>query len=203
MLDGGSLVGNESASVLSKPLSRAGFSSVAGRSSGSRRLPECSGSWGVIWGAPGSRKLIMTSLHISLVAARVIVYRVVSLVLTRGRRMRITDFGAKKAQKALWLRSEPPNRPLLPARRDTVFRVLLIQPLLQCREIIEDGGGIHLALASQRVQLVRPRLALTHLQHLLQTIARNFIVVDGTAVQRTLVSDGATQPTMKLELENV
>ena len=58
MLDGGSLVGNESASVLSWARSRSWrFSSCVslsmhGRSSGSRRDPLCSRSFGVIWGLP-------------------------------------------------------------------------------------------------------------------------------------------------------
>lgn len=56
MLDGGSLVGKESASVLSCAFSRRCCSpvssSVIGRSSGSRREPLCSRSFGVICGLP-------------------------------------------------------------------------------------------------------------------------------------------------------
>ncbi len=56
IVDGGSLVGNESAKVLSSILSRRSCLSSfgTGRSSGSRRLPLCSGSAGVTCGFPCS-----------------------------------------------------------------------------------------------------------------------------------------------------
>jgi hypothetical protein len=60
MLDGGSLVGNESARVLSSILSRIAFlsSSFTGRSSGSRRRPGSSESWGCTCGLPVFSSLI-------------------------------------------------------------------------------------------------------------------------------------------------
>ena len=46
---------------------------------------------------------------------------------------------------------------LLPAHR--LALILFIQPLLQRSEVIEYGGGVHLALAGERLQRVRPRTA--------------------------------------------
>src|SRR5258708_10961542 len=59
-----------------------------------------------------------------------------------------------------------------------VSRVLLIKPLLQRRKVVEYGARIHLPLASQSLECVRPRATLAHCQHLSELCARSFISVD-------------------------
>src|SRR5216683_1338009 len=83
-----------------------------------------------------------------------------------------------------------------------VSRVLLIEPLLQRRKVVEDGARIHLPLASQSFERVRPRTALAHCQHLGELGARSFISVDRAAVQRARISRFLAQSAMKLELQN-
>lgn len=65
--DGGSLVGNESANVLSRDFSRISSGFFAGLSSGSLPLPRCSGSLWVICGVP-----FFSSIHtlLNLASAR-------------------------------------------------------------------------------------------------------------------------------------
>src|ERR1019366_6842305 len=65
---------------------------------------------------------------------------------------------------------------LIPA--NLVPRILLVEPFLQRRKVIEDGGRIHLPLARQGFECVRPRAALAHRQHLGELRARGFISVD-------------------------
>src|SRR5690349_3783970 len=64
--------------------------------------------------------------------------------------------------------------------------VLLVEPLFERRKVVENGGGIHLALAADGFQRVRPRLALAHAQHLVQALTGSFVSVDGAPVQRAL-----------------
>src|SRR5207253_7847386 len=68
--------------------------------------------------------------------------------------------------------------------------VLLVEPLFERRKVVEDGGGIHLALAADGFQRVRPRLALAHAEHLVQALTGGFVSVDGAAMQRALDSGG-------------
>src|SRR5947208_2080533 len=78
--------------------------------------------------------------------------------------------------------------------------VLFVEPLLEWRKVVEDGGGIHLALAADGFQRVRPRLALAHAEHLVQAFTGGFVFVDGTTMQWSLDSSGLAQRAMKLEL---
>ena len=50
--------------------------------------------------------------------------------------------------------------------------VLLVQPLLQRREVVADGGGVHLARAGDLFQRLLPGPALAHLQHGVQPARR-------------------------------
>src|SRR5258708_36275746 len=89
---------------------------------------------------------------------------------------------------------------LIPAT--LVSRVLLVKPLLQRRKVVDYGARIHLPLARQGFECVRPRTALAHRQHLGELAARSFISVDRAAVQRARVSRFLAQGAMKLELQN-
>src|SRR5262245_10130749 len=64
----------------------------------------------------------------------------------------------------------------LPAR--FLALVLLVEPLLERSKVVEDGRGVHLALAADGFQGVRPRLALAHAQHFVQALARGLVLVD-------------------------
>src|SRR2546423_5705469 len=79
---------------------------------------------------------------------------------------------------------------------------LLIEPFLERGEIIKDGGGIHLPLAADGFQRVRPGMALAHAQHFIQALTGSFVFVDGAAMQRALNSRRLAQRAMKLELKN-
>src|SRR5436305_13958494 len=79
---------------------------------------------------------------------------------------------------------------------------LLIEPFLERGEIIKDGSGIHLPLAADGFQRVRPGMALAHAQHLIQAFTGSLVFVDGTAMQRALNSCRLAQRAMKLELKN-
>src|SRR3954468_10306742 len=71
----------------------------------------------------------------------------------------------------------------LPA--DGLAFVLVIEPLLEGREIIADGGGVHLARAGELLDGLLPRPALSHLEHRSEFGAGGLVVVDGAAVQRS------------------
>src|SRR5580700_5634723 len=78
--------------------------------------------------------------------------------------------------------------------------ILLIQPLLQRREVIADGGGIHLALARQGIQRLLPGPALPHFEHRVEAPSCFAITVNRAAVQRILASRDLRQRAMELEL---
>src|SRR5437667_11699260 len=71
---------------------------------------------------------------------------------------------------------------VLPARRLPL--ILLVQPFLQRREVIQNGPGVHLALARQGLHRVLPGTAFSHRQHGVQPLAGFFVVVNRGAVQR-------------------
>src|ERR1700686_2808822 len=81
--------------------------------------------------------------------------------------------------------------------------VLLIEPGLQGGEVVEDGGGVHLVLAGDFLEGFGPGAALPHLQHLRQALARDLVVVDRAAVERTLVASCLAEAALELELEDV
>src|SRR5947209_10404553 len=81
--------------------------------------------------------------------------------------------------------------------------VLLVQPLLQRSEVFQKSAGISLTLTSQCLQGIGPRLALTHLKHLVEFSSRLFRPIKSALMQRTLVSGLAAERAVKLELQNV
>src|ERR1044071_10211187 len=80
--------------------------------------------------------------------------------------------------------------------------VLLVEPLFERRKIVQDGGGIHLALAADGFQRVRPGLALAHAEHLVQALTGGLVFVDRAAMQRALNSGGLAERAVKLELQD-
>src|SRR6266851_1022482 len=83
-----------------------------------------------------------------------------------------------------------------------VSRVLLVEPFLQRRKVVDYGARIHLPLARQRFERVRPRTALAHRKHLGEPGARRFISVVRAAIQRARLSRFLAQSAMELELQN-
>src|SRR5205823_9716251 len=88
----------------------------------------------------------------------------------------------------------------LPAR--LLALVLLVEPLLERRKVVENCCSIHLALAADGFQRIRPRLTLAHAEHLVQAFARSLVPVDGAAMQRALDARRFAQRAMKLELQD-
>src|SRR5205807_3416073 len=66
--------------------------------------------------------------------------------------------------------------------------VLFVKPGFQRREVVRQCGGIHLLLPCQRLQGFRPRLALSHCQHLVQLLSGGFVSVDRAAMQWSAVA---------------
>src|SRR6187399_741148 len=81
--------------------------------------------------------------------------------------------------------------------------VLLVEPLLERREVVADRRRVHLALARQRLERVGPRLRLAHLERLLQPIAGRLVAVDRAAVERPRAARRLRERAVKLELEDV
>src|SRR6476620_12297631 len=79
---------------------------------------------------------------------------------------------------------------------------LLVEPLLERREVVEQGRRVHLLRAGQRVQRVGPRPGLSHLEHRPQSCARLLVVVDRTAAERSRAARFPRQRAMELELQN-
>src|SRR5450759_5764371 len=77
--------------------------------------------------------------------------------------------------------------------------ILLVKPNLQRREVINDRGRVHLALAGQRFQRIGPGTALSHCERSGQPRAGGAIAVNRTSVQRTAVAGGLAQRAMELE----
>src|SRR5690606_13708556 len=88
----------------------------------------------------------------------------------------------------------PPTRP---------SAVLLVQPGLERREVIEERGRVHLALTGERFEGVRPRAALSEREHRLEPLARFPGAVDRAAAERSGVARGLAQRAGELELEAV
>src|SRR5712692_3553851 len=81
--------------------------------------------------------------------------------------------------------------------------VLPIQPLLKRSEILKQSATIGLPLAGQRLQRIRPGLALTHCVHLVELCTSLFRSVERALMQRTLVSRLAAQSAVELKFQNV
>src|SRR5579871_1280078 len=88
----------------------------------------------------------------------------------------------------------------LPA--DAMPSVLLVEPLLERREIIEDGRGIDIFFAGHGFERFGPRMALSHLKHFCQLRARGFVAVNRAAIQRSGITRFAAQRAVKLELHH-
>src|SRR5712675_3369418 len=80
--------------------------------------------------------------------------------------------------------------------------VLLLEPLLQRLEVLEQRAPVHLPLPRHRLERVGPRLARAHRQHLLQPRARLLAAVEGALVQRPLVPGRLAHRAVELELED-
>src|SRR5690606_4286402 len=81
--------------------------------------------------------------------------------------------------------------------------VLLLQPLLQRREVLEHRGGVELLGTGQRLQRLLPRLRLAFGEHRLVLAARGFAAVEAALVQRALEAGGVAQRLVELELQHV
>src|SRR5437879_4021860 len=88
----------------------------------------------------------------------------------------------------------------LPTDRVVMGLVLLVQPKFERREIIRQRARIHFLLTRQRLERLLPRLALPQRQHVVQPLARNFVVVNRAAVQRTVYPRLSAQRPLKLKL---
>src|SRR5882762_2703726 len=69
---------------------------------------------------------------------------------------------------------------LVPAH--LVSGVLFVQPLFERREVIEDRGGIHLALAGHYLEGVGPGAALSHGQHFRELRPGCFVGINRAAI---------------------
>src|SRR6266404_4441832 len=79
--------------------------------------------------------------------------------------------------------------------------VLLLEPLLQRLEVLEQRAAVHLALAGHRFEGVRPRLARSHREHLPEPLSGFLAAVEGALVQGALVSGRLAHGAVELELE--
>src|SRR5262245_53557995 len=66
--------------------------------------------------------------------------------------------------------------------------VLLVEPGLQRREVVEDGRGVHLVLAGDDLERLGPGTALPHGEHGAQALAGLGVAVDRAAVERPFVA---------------
>src|SRR6185436_7098890 len=81
--------------------------------------------------------------------------------------------------------------------------VLLIEPRLERREVFGHRTGVHLALASQRLERVGPGLGCAHFQHGLELRAGLLAAVNRAAMERPAAAGRLGQCSMKLELKNL
>src|SRR5690606_1476834 len=81
--------------------------------------------------------------------------------------------------------------------------VLLPEPLLQRREVLEHRRGIHGLAAGQLLQRLLPRLAGALGQHRPELLARGLVAGEGALVQRALVAGRVAQRLVELELQHV
>src|SRR5713101_7090629 len=120
----------------------------------------------------------------------------------RSRKRFNTEFadGTERLEPAQCISTYLQDAALIPA--DLVARVLLVEPLFERREIIEDRGGVHLALAGHGFEGVGPGAALTHRQHLGELRSGRFVAVNRAAMERACVASLFAKRAVKLELQN-
>src|SRR5262252_242488 len=80
--------------------------------------------------------------------------------------------------------------------------VLLVEPFLEGRKVVEDGGSVHLALPADGFEGLRPGAALAHGEHFVEAIAGGLVLVDRTAMQGAFLPGSFAEGAMELELEN-
>src|SRR5687768_6621908 len=78
--------------------------------------------------------------------------------------------------------------------------VLVLQPRAERAEVLDQRGGVGLRFAGEHGEGLRPRLALTELQHGAELRAGFLVAVDGARVERPLVAGGLAERAMELEL---
>src|SRR5690606_6503295 len=81
--------------------------------------------------------------------------------------------------------------------------VLLLQPVAERLEVLEQRSRIHGAGAGEELERVRPGPALAQRQHRLELFARLLASEDGAVGQDALVSRGLAHRLVELELEDV
>src|SRR5882672_965941 len=102
----------------------------------------------------------------------------------------------------LALTSVPPSaRPsAAPSVPDLPPLVLLVEPRLERREVLEHRARVDLLLARHRLERLGPRPALAHLQHRGELLPGRLVAVDGAQVQRSRVARLAAEGALELEL---
>src|SRR5256885_2152564 len=80
--------------------------------------------------------------------------------------------------------------------------VLLRQPLLERREVLEHRSGVHLPLPGHRLERVLPRLRGPEREHLPQPLSRDDVVVDCAGVQGALEAHRFAERAVELELQD-
>src|SRR5262245_10366590 len=96
-----------------------------------------------------------------------------------------------------------PHQPPLtsrPSPAGLLAGVLLLEPALQRREVLEDRRRVHLARAGELGERVLPGLARAERQHLHVGRAGVLVAVDRALVERALVPGLGAQRLVKLEL---
>src|SRR5690606_30362314 len=81
--------------------------------------------------------------------------------------------------------------------------VLLVEPRLERREVIEDRGRVHLLGPGELGEHFGPRPAPAEFEHRLEATAGLLVPVDRAAVERALVPGGLAEGAVELELEDV
>src|SRR4051794_16494050 len=79
--------------------------------------------------------------------------------------------------------------------------VLLLQPGLERLEVVEHRLRVDVALAADRLERLRPRLARAELEHRLQLRAGRLVPVDGAGVERALIPRGLAERAVELGLQ--
>src|SRR5690606_12171257 len=81
--------------------------------------------------------------------------------------------------------------------------VLLLQPLLQRREILQHRRGVHGLAAGELLQRLLPGLAVALGEHGPEFLARGRVAREAALVERALVAGGVAQRLVELELQHV
>src|SRR5690606_10339802 len=81
--------------------------------------------------------------------------------------------------------------------------VLLLEPLLQRREVFEHRRAVDLLAAGELLHRLLPRLARALVQHRPELLPGGLAVVEAAFVQRSLVAGRVAQRLVELELQDV